>query len=456
MSDREFEPLSGDADTLQSKANQYLNIANAITRSVVTLRKIHSVDGMTSQAVDAIKEKSGGVADDIDRAQQRYEVTAKALLAYSSALRQAQDDARTAISHITAKQGEADSAHRTETHAKDKVTSATDTDKTTAQTEADKAVGDSDSADQALRAAHGEWHAAVQAKNDAADRAVKAIVEVVSGKKNNGLEDSGWDDWGSKLYDAFKTICKWAGVLAIFLAWVPGLGQILMVLAAIGAVLELLDSVIAVIAGKGSWGDVLMASVGVVLTFAGGALLAHLGKLAKSAMIVKSVPKLAGDAQMLGRMRGILKLKDGESIAPELLSASKQMRMGLKDIMKEPFKALVPKSVINDASEFTRANFLKMLKEAGPGSPIKNAFKINGDTLQAIKMGFMNPSALADPMVFARVAIPATIQGVQTVMASTTMITDPAAFIKDPTNFLGGPTVDAIKGTQETIHHIWG
>lgn len=456
MSDNEFEPLKGEPDHLATKAQHYLNIADAIARSVTTLNKIHDVDTMKSQATDKLRDKAEEVAKDINKAHDRYHQTATALITYSSVLRTAQDEADAAIKKIGTKQEQADHASRADATAKQTAESSTADSKDADQTAANKAHDDAVQAGKELGAAHDEWRTARDKKNTAADAAIKSIVEVVDGKKNHGLKDSWWDNWGSKLYDAFKTICKWAGVLAIFLSWVPILGQVLIVLAAIGAVLELVDSIVAVIAGDGSWGDVLMAAGGVVLTFFGGALISHLAKLGKSAVIMKTVPSLVGDSAKLNRMKGILKLKNGDSIAPELVSASKRMRMGFKDLFKEPFKALVPKGIINDASEFTKANFIKMLKEAGPGNPIKNALKINSDTLATWKLVGMNPSVLRDPMTLARVAIPTTVQAVQTGNAVSNIVSDPGGYASDPTNYLGGPTVDAIKSTAGTVHHITG
>ena len=97
MTDSEFRPLEGDPDLVRSKAQHYSEIANAIARSVNTLNSIKSVEGMTSKAIDAIRDEAGKVADDIGKAKDRYAGTASALITYSAQLRIAQDSATTAI-----------------------------------------------------------------------------------------------------------------------------------------------------------------------------------------------------------------------------------------------------------------------------------------------------------------------------------------------------------------------
>lgn len=291
MSDTEYLPLKGDPELLLAKAQHYSSIADAITRSVTTLKKIHQVDEMKSKATEALKDKSGEVADDIEKARDRYKNTASALMTYAHKLRLAKDAATTAISHIDQKQTEASQASHAAHSATDSVATAADADKSTAQTAAQKAEDASTDAQRELRAAHQEWHNALEIKNDAAEVAVKAIIEVVDGKKNHGLKDSWWDDWGSKVLDVIKVICEIAGFLSIFLAWVPILGAVLVGLAILGALITLVESIVKFANGEGSFTDVIFAAVGVVLAAFGGKIAAYLGKLVKFQAATKVMTK---------------------------------------------------------------------------------------------------------------------------------------------------------------------
>lgn len=280
MSDTEYEPLKGDPDLLASKARHYLDIADAIARSVNTLHKIHDVDDMQSKATEKLKESSDDVANDIDKAHDRYQVTANALLAYSSTLRTAQEKANSAITLISSRQSTADSANaeasRTQTAADD----ATGTDATAATTKATTAHSTATEANKELAAAQQAWAEARSMKDTAAHTAAQAIIEVVD-KHNNGLENPGfWEQLGEAVLDIVKKICEIASILSIFLSWVPILGEVLIALAILGAVITLVESIVA-FANGGSFTNVLFAAAGLVLTAFGGKLIGYLGKLAK-------------------------------------------------------------------------------------------------------------------------------------------------------------------------------
>ncbi|MBK4348408.1 putative T7SS-secreted protein [Lacisediminihabitans changchengi] len=379
MSDTEYLPLKGDPELLLAKANHYASIADAITRSVTTLKKIHQVDDMKSKATEALKDKSGDVADDIDKARDRYKNTASALITYAHKLRTAKDAADTAITHINQKQTEASQAHHAATNAEDGVATASDTEKSDAQKAADKAADAATTAQADLRAAQQEWHAALQIKNDAADVAVAAIVEVVEGKKNNGLEDGWWDDWGSKVLDVIKVICDIAGFLSIFLAWVPILGAVLVALAILGAVIALVEAIVKFANGEGSLTDVIFAAVGVVLAAFGGKIAAYLGKLVKFQAATKVMTK---GSDFLNR-KGF-KLIFGESKAAlrsgklkSLFSDGPGFKTMMNDI-KNPFdlKLGTTGNLFGKFTDGAATNFAKFIKNPLSLQSIENGAKV--------------------------------------------------------------------------------
>lgn len=435
MSDNQYDRLKGDPDVLRSKAQHYANIADAITRSVTTLKKIHDVDGMKSKATDALKQSAQDVADDIDKARDRYAVTAQALITYSSKLREAQDAADLAIIHIGDKQSAADSAHRTATTAQQDAQDAPADDNTTQKTAADKAGDTATSADTALASAQKEWHDALDLKNSAADIAVKAIVEVVDGKKNNGLKDSWWDDWGSKIYSVFKTICDWAGILSIFLGWVPILGQILIVLGTIGAVLDLVDSIVKAITEGGSLWDVALAAGGVALSFVGGKAFSQLAKNLKSSAIMKTLPKAIGNTGKMKSLRGILKVKSGESLVPQALAASKNLKMGVKDTVKSMFKGSVkdlkPKALLGPGKSSFKdvVGALKEAKIIPDLSPTK-LLGLKSEVVDVAKMIKLNPALLKDPQFAVPLAGVAAYQAYETNKA-VQKLDDPSTYLND-------------------------
>ncbi|MGN7797910.1 putative T7SS-secreted protein [Leifsonia sp. 22587] len=289
MSDREFQPLTGDPDVLEAKARHYQSIGEAIQRSVKELKKIHDLDGYKSQAVSKLQEMSRDTADDIDKAKDRYSKTASALLTYAGELRGAQDDAEKAITLIQQKQGDADAAHKAATTAHTTADKAKPEDASTAGKAADQADDAARAANAALQAAHQAWYDARDRKNRAAEKAVDAIVDVVD-HHNHGLKNPGfWD----KVMDVIETIGDIAGILAIFFAWVPILGQVLAVIALVASIIKLVDAVVKFANGEGSFLDILGAAVTVVLSVFGGRIFSFLGKAARIKALAR-VPRTVG------------------------------------------------------------------------------------------------------------------------------------------------------------------
>lgn len=320
MGDTPYQPLTGDPDVLKSKATHYLAIADAIQRSVVTLNKIHDdTDGQVSQAVDSMRGMTHDVASDINKAHDRYQKTSEALLTYAAALRAAQDDATTAITHIEAKQSAADAAHSKATTAQQAADDAKGDAAKSANKAASNAKDAATSADQELAAAHQEWHDAVDKKNTAAQAAIKKIVDVVD-HHNNGLKNPSWWD---KFVSIVEKIGDIAGVLAIFLSWVPVLGEVLIVIAAVASIVKLIDSVVKFANGEGTFLDVLGSAVGCVLTLFGGRIFTFLGKAAR-------IRSLTRAPQMIANAR------NDANAALRLRAGNTMMKNAVGDLFKVP------------------------------------------------------------------------------------------------------------------------
>ena len=288
MYDKEFEPLPGDSGLLATKSADYLRMADAISRATASLRVVADTAEMQSSAVTAVRENATRVADSIAQAEERYRETAEALLVYSGQLNTAQTDAQTAITSIGSAESEyrtaqyrADSAEETATEATPEQVANQQAARTLATDAAEKLQG--------IAAAESAWRTASAAKDSAARTAAEAIHGVVTG---SDLNDSAWDNWGADLvaglWTAFRALCDIAGILAIFLSWVPVFGQILLALAAVGALINIIEAAVNVAAGEGSWTDLIVAvAVGVVSCF-GGKILGQFGKMARAKGVVKA------------------------------------------------------------------------------------------------------------------------------------------------------------------------
>lgn len=364
MSDTPFKPLTGDPDLLETKAKHYREIAAAIQRSTKALKSIHDVDNTKSEATDALKKQADDVRTDIDKAHDRYDTTATALISYASSLRAAQADAQRAITAIESASSTYDAAVKRSDHA---MTYAYDTrwkqeatleEKQNAADEADRASRHLDDAKGELNAAHQKWYDALRDKRSAAKTARAAIDDVVE-HHNNGLADpTGLEKFLEGVYKVFKVICDIAGVLAIFLAWVPFLGQVLIVLAAVGALLDILEAVIKVINGTGDGWGIVFAVAGAAVTLFGGKLFAFAAKGLRAMTIAKSgatsVRELAL-LQGLGRHSADL-MKRSDALA--------QLQKPLSSVFKSPFVREAEQQAITAAFARGEKGFTESLAEA--------------------------------------------------------------------------------------------
>ena len=333
--DTEFNPLTGDADVVMAKARRYEELGLAIARSVTMLGSISEGDAQKSQAIDALKESAKNVARDIGKAEERYSLTATALIGYAGKLKTAQDDAVAAIAAIAAAEGDVTDAQNASNVANTNA-EAQGAEQAANQKIADTAADSVTASAQGLTAAHSLWHDARNSKNDAASAAAAQIDDVVNGKVGDKLNDSWWDNH-SGILDAIKTICAIAGVLAIFLAWVPILGAILIGLAILGALMALVDAGIKYQRGEGSLTNVIFAAIGVVLAAFGGKLVSYIAKLAK----FKSAATLTG---LRPGQQGFLNSKGFKTVfgvskqsARTELKSLTSFKGGLMQIVQNPF-----------------------------------------------------------------------------------------------------------------------
>lgn len=302
MADTQWEKLDGDADLVRSKGRKYQDIADAIARATATLDSIVDDASTTAQSMDATKKLASDVRDDIAKATDRYRYTGDALVAYSSSLDTAISESETASRQIASIEGDLASARTTAYNANQEVDDLPN----------DAPQGDLDTANSAASAAdsrvsrlegdlshwQGRWNDAKGDKDSAANTAKNEIDEVVTGDKVHGLEDGFWDKVGevaSFLYKALKIICDIAGILAIFLSWVPILGQVLLVLAAIGSIIAIVEGIVKMAQEGFSWGALIGVGLGVMGLF-GGKAIGTLAKYAKARSVVQTAGRMSNSA----------------------------------------------------------------------------------------------------------------------------------------------------------------
>lgn len=339
MGDAQWEKLDGDAELVRSKGKKYQDIADAIGRATATLDKIVDDASTTAKSMDATKTLASDVRDDIAKATDRYRYTGDALVSYATPLESAVSTSDTAATKIreyetmlTAARITANNAQYRQDELKDDAPEGdvdeANSDLTQANSRVSELEGD-------LAHWQGEWQSAKDDKDAAARTARNEIDEVVTGDKVHGLEDSTWDKIkhvASSLYKVFKIICDIAGILSIFLAWVPGLGQVLIALAAIGAILSVLEAGIKLYKGEiGLMGFLGAAAMGVLAIY-GGRIVTTLAGVAKSRGIL-SVARQIGPTAARGRYGDAL--TDAYRVGSRGRNLFTRGRFG--DLLKSPF-----------------------------------------------------------------------------------------------------------------------
>jgi hypothetical protein len=235
---------------------------------------------------------------------------------------------------------------------------------------------------------------AVQLRDTAAGYAAALITQVID---HDGLGDTFWDHVVnlidehaagiaavSKISGWIATVC---GTLALLVGWIPyvgkGLASILNGIALAASIVQLICDVLLEIGGKGSWYDIAMDAIAVVVyAFGGGAVSG-----------VKDSALLARGAARVARFQDFLR---------DLMSGDTWLMGGEKALEEELPKgwAAVSKDLGATKDEFTEAlergsapwpGWGRILRAVNPVSVLKDSFADIGD------LKWSNWRSLVDP-----------------------------------------------------------
>ncbi|AYG03079.1 hypothetical protein [Gryllotalpicola protaetiae] len=286
------DPVPGDPDVVAQGGSDYLAVADAIVGAKRRLEAI-DLDGQISRAVDELLEKTGDVASDIGKAEARYRAAGQALTAYAPALRTAQDDSATALYRASSALQASDSANSNRQYYLTLAQSETDPASQLQYTNLAKQSGDdADDATASVAAWRSQIDAAAATRDAAAERAISHIQEITS---HDGLKDSWWDNWGKdlleKITDIAGIVASIAGVLALCVAWIPVVGQVLaaalLVVTAVAAVINAIGNTVLAITGDRTWGQAIVSIIGAALCCLGiGGALRVLAQAGKEGVVV--------------------------------------------------------------------------------------------------------------------------------------------------------------------------
>lgn len=284
------DPVPGDPDRVEDLGRHYRKVAATINEAATKLRRIaanyHDVE---SDAVDAVRSNAQKVADDITRAHERYDGVGQALAGYAPQLRDAQSESIAALRQAKDAEAAQVGANRAAEAAQSRVDAAAPAADTTAdQGDHRRALGAAEAAGDALVAARRRLNAAIETRDQAAQRAMGGINDV----KNSGdLNDSAWDNWGAKVVKVIvkvaDAVAVVAGILALVSLLIPGIGPVLAALfgtiALAASLVSLAGNLALAPTGYAEWSDVMWSVAGVLSFGIGRAAIAGLKVSVKGA-----------------------------------------------------------------------------------------------------------------------------------------------------------------------------
>jgi|GEM_PF-3113534 len=272
-----MEPIPGDAGAIARGAADMVSAATRMQRAAETLG--HLVAGhFTSKATDALKVNASDLQVSMVQASARYQGAGDALADFARQLPELQNRALSAIARSGATDvGSARSVR--DGYALESFEA--NFNPLLPQEERDRISRNLEHAEQELReqealrnAARHDYEDVRTAwdslGNEIADRIQKAID---ASKLNEAwYEQVGhWlDDHLQDIHEILASIGTVLSVASLIFGWIPGLGQVLLIAAAIVSVVNLVISIRQAALGQKSWGSVALEGAFAVLSLVGG------------------------------------------------------------------------------------------------------------------------------------------------------------------------------------------
>lgn len=281
------DPVPGDPAYVSGQAGSMRTSADAMLSAAHNLRRLEA-PSTCSEAITKILVQATKSAELLSEAGARYHSAASALAAYAPQLTHAQEESLAALRQAAPSQASEQAAYKKSVglywQAKATIDQA---ERGHLIQEYHRVKARQAEAKGSLDAARTRLHNAIQARDDAAERAADAVDAASTGGK---LNDSAWDkfaDFVEPLVDAVDAVGQWIWkhideislvlmVAAIALAWVPGLNVVLAGLAMGAKVLSTAKAAYTFAAGvaeglrTGNWGGAAMGATALLLSVVGG------------------------------------------------------------------------------------------------------------------------------------------------------------------------------------------
>ncbi|WP_155990754.1 hypothetical protein [Paraoerskovia marina] len=259
------DPLPGDVTVVTEAAERLRSVKIAIDRVAQDDSTVLALEDMESDAVAAVAKRAEATMKSVEDAADRYAVASRALDDYAEALTSAQVAADAALEAAQSAQFRAHDAAEDQRILESIQANADPMeppDRSLAWRIQD-AAWSQQSAQATIDSAAEDLALAVRRHDEAAEVAAAAI----RGSFDDGLTDGWWETWGKTAMEWTSKVAGWiattAGVLALVLAWVPGLGPALGAIAIIAGIVALVADFVLAFNGDKSWGAVALSALGV-------------------------------------------------------------------------------------------------------------------------------------------------------------------------------------------------
>lgn len=295
---REVIKIVGDPSTITRRGTDIVELGDMMSRAARTLELFANGTIGKGESFDSVRDQASEVHGDLATAAKRYGPSGDALVAYASALSTVQaatdalvDQAAAAWSEVNEAShalGQASSAQSTyDFEANHDQDPAGDRPSTAAQQQAfDARVGD-------FQSYLNQYDAPVEVWESAYDTALQKLEKTTA----DGISDGFWDNAMPFIEGLLKVLTVVCVILIIAAFVLTGpLAAIAAALAVVVGVVSLLGELARLHTGRGSWGEVALAAIGV---FPFGKL-AKLGNLADFAAVGSKFPRLTGSIRLIG------------------------------------------------------------------------------------------------------------------------------------------------------------
>ena len=253
---------------VRAGGTDYVGVADAIKKCADSLRALDAGGSRGSESVEALLEARDDILSKVEVAEGRYRSAGQALVEYAGALERAQTDSLNALVAARSAQQDVDEAVARAGRMRESAGECPGQgdgadDRARYERAATTADGDAEAARGRVRA---QRQVVLNAMGERDTAAVKAM-NAIDGAGDDGLGDSWWDDWGSKVASWVAAVCDMisaiTGLLGLLVCWIPVIGQalagVLFAVSAISGIVAAIAHVALAVSGEESWTGALLS-----------------------------------------------------------------------------------------------------------------------------------------------------------------------------------------------------